>query len=191
MDAYSNFWIVGWGGPLVRIDANTLEVTRWDPPSESFPYGIALDAGGHPWLSGLRGKLVHFDPERETFETMVENLPGEADIGGATVRIFRGLQIDRRNRAWLAANAPCGLVQVDLADGTVFDDIALTDCVEPVGVAIDPEGFIWTPDRGAGVAYRVDPMDLQLRITPGLVDPYTYSDMTGAGLHLVVSGYEP
>ena len=57
----------------------------------------------------------------------------------------------------------------------------------PVGVSIDVEGFVWVVDQG-GWAYKVDPETYQvvLQVT-GLNQPYTYSDMTGAGLNLVVN----
>jgi hypothetical protein len=37
------------------------------------------------------------------------------------------------------------------------------------------------------VAFRFDPASAQVTITEGLRGPYTYSDMTGAGLDLVVN----
>ena len=60
-------------------------------------------------------------------------------------------------------------------------------CGTPVGVSIDFEGFVWVVDQN-GTAYKVDPNTYQVVLTvAGLVGPYTYSDMTGAGLDLVVN----
>jgi streptogramin lyase len=175
----SDFWVLGWGGPLVRIDGVTLDVDRWDVPSEAFPYGIALDRRGHPWMAGLRGRVLHFDPETETFEQVAGPLEGD--------RLLRGLQIDRTGTAWIAANNPCGLVAVDTAERRLIDDaIALPGCETPVGVSIDHEGFVWLPDQDANVAFKFDPQTQKVVTTSGLERPYTYSDMTGAGLALVV-----
>jgi hypothetical protein len=50
------------------------------------------------------------------------------------------------------------------------------------------EGYVWVVDRGAEVAYKVDPGTKQVALTvTGLVEPYTYSDMTGHGLGLVAN----
>jgi streptogramin lyase len=66
--------------------------------------------------------------------------------------------------------------------------IELPGCEEPVGVSIDAAGSVWVVDRGASTAYRVDPDTQTVDATvTGLVDPYTYSDMTGAGLDVVVN----
>jgi hypothetical protein len=54
-------------------------------------------------------------------------------------------------------------------------------------VSIDHEGFVWVVDQN-GTAFKVNPMDHSIALTvTGLVGPYTYSDMTGAGLDLVVN----
>jgi hypothetical protein len=56
-----------------------------------------------------------------------------------------------------------------------------------VGVSIDVEGSVWVVDRGANVAFKVQPDSYTVETVEGLVGPYTYSDMTGAGLGLVVN----
>ena len=64
---------------------------------------------------------------------------------------------------------------------------ALAGCVAPVGVSIDVEGYVWVVDQGANAAFKVDPETYQVLLTVGgLVAPYTYSDMTGQGLQLVL-----
>ena len=181
VDAAGDFWVLGWGGPLVRIDAVTLEVDRWEVPDGTHPYGMALDADGHPWTSGTLGDVLHFDPASETFA----QLTVAGTVGG---RNLRGMAIDRDGLAWIAGNFPCSLVKVDTTTLTLVDDaIALPGCDTPVGVGVDVDGFVWVPDQVAQVAFRVDPVTLQSTVTAGLTGPYTYSDMTGAGLDLVVN----
>lgn len=181
VDQQGDLWVVGWGGPLVRIDATTLEVSRWETPAGTHPYGIALDADGHPWTSGMSGDVLHFDPDAQTFESLVLDT-------GAGPRILRGLAIDRDGVAWIAANSPCGLVTIDTATHALISDaVELPDCSMPVGVGIDVQGRVWVPDSVENVAYRRDPSTGAVVRTEGLVAPYTYSDMTGAGLELVLN----
>jgi DNA-binding beta-propeller fold protein YncE len=178
VNATGDLWIIGLWGPLARIDGESLEFEVWDVPENSDPYGIALDANGEPWMGGWNGTVLHFDPASETFEEII--VPGD--------RRMRGLQVDRDGFAWIAANGPCGVVKVDTATSTLLDDaIDLPGCGEPVGVSIDIDGMVWLPDRDQGVAYKLDPVTLTSTQTTGLIGPYTYSDMTGAGLGLVTN----
>ncbi len=180
VDADGNLWVLGWQGPLVRIDGVTLQVDRFDPPAGTQPYGIALDGDGDPWMAGNAGNVLHFDVATETFSSLLV----EGSVGGRTLR---GLALDRDGSAWIAANEPCGLLRVDMASMTLVDEIDLPGCEVPVGVGVDIDGVVWLPDQIAEVAFRHDPSSGQTTTVDGLVRPYTYSDMTGAGLDLVVN----
>ncbi len=177
INAEGDLWVIGLFQNLVKIDGETLEVERWDVPEGSSPYGIALDANGDPWTAGWDGVVLHFDPDTEQFT--------EIAVGG---RRLRGLQVDREGVAWVAANNPCGAVSVDTTTKTLLNDtIALPGCQGPVGVSIDIDGNVWLPDREANLAFKLNPADFSTTTTTGLLGPYTYSDMTGAGLGLVVN----
>jgi hypothetical protein len=180
-DKQRDFWGLGTLGTLIHVDAQTLAVTRFDNPQAGrVVYGIALDQHGDPWLGGWDGSLWRFNVAAQTWED-------RGAIGGPTR--MRGLAIDADGHAWIAGNQPCGLIRYDTTIGqTVAAQIELPGCSEPVGVSIDSGGFVWVVDRGASVAYKVDP-DTQAVVATvgGLVDPYTYSDMTGAGLDVVVN----
>jgi streptogramin lyase len=178
VDAEGNLWVTGLLGPLMRIDAVALTYERWDVPPDAGPYGMGVDANGHPWMVGLEsGAITHFDPNAETF-----------DVYPTPNGSLRGMMIDRNGHLWAAGNAPCGLVQFDTAAGLIINAaVPLPGCVTPVGVSIDVDGFVWAPDQGANVAFKVDPITYMSTSTAGLVQPYTYSDMTGAGLGLVVN----
>ncbi len=178
VDAQGNFWVTGWqADPAIRIDGETLEVTDFGNPGVEF-YGMSLDANGHLWVADRSdtGAVAHLDPDTATWSVI-------PDAGGTT----RGIQIDREGQAWLAGNNPCRLVQVDTATETlVADAIELPGCGQPVGISIDGEGYVWVVDREADMAFKVDPVTHDVELTvPGLVGPYTYSDMTGSGLALV------
>lgn len=178
VDGDGNLWAIGLFENLVRIDAQTLEVDRWSMPEGADPYGIAIDAQGRPWTAGWLGMVTRFDPNTGTFDTL-------STTGG---RRMRGLQVDREGTVWIAANDGCGAIAVDAASMTfINENIDLPGCDDPVGVSIDVDGNVWLPDRGANLAFKLDPSTLQSTTFTGLTGPYTYSDMTGAGLGLVVN----
>jgi hypothetical protein len=175
VDIEGNFWVTGLFGNLIRIDAVTLDVQQWDVPAGTDPYGMTVDSEGHVWTAGWNGHVVHFDPGTQAFEVF--------PIGANTLR---GLQIDREGQLWAAVNGSCGVAQFDIASRTIVNaNIPLPGCDTPVGVSIDVDGFVWIPDQGANLAFKMNPDTYQTTITSGLVEPYTYSDMTGAGLGLV------
>ncbi|MGH1347449.1 MAG: hypothetical protein ACRBN8_38170 [Nannocystales bacterium] len=177
VDGDGNLWAIGLWENLIRIDAQTLEVQRWSVPEGAEPYGIAIDAQGRPWTAGWSGMITRFDPATAQFETIVTS----------NGRRMRGLQVDRDGTVWIAANNPCGAISVDVDSMAIIDEnIALPECVGPVGVSIDVDGSVWLPDREGNKAYKLNPTTLQSTTITGLVGPYTYSDMTGAGLGLVV-----
>ncbi len=177
-DAQGNFWVLGKNNQLVRIDGETLEYEQHYAPIWVDFYGLALDRHGEPWIGGCDGNVYHFDPATKQFAA-TDGVQG----------CVRGIQIDRDDRGWVAGNDPCRLVEVDTATGTVVDDnIPLPGCVNPVGISIDVEGYVWVVDKDANRAFKVDPdSHAVVAEVGGLVSPYTYSDMTGAGLRLVLT----
>jgi len=102
---------------------------------------------------------------------------------------MRGVMVDRADRAWFATNSMCGVAVVDVASQAVIAPLVdLAGCVMPVGVSIDGEGYVWVVDQGANLAFKVNPDTYAVELTAtGLNAPYTYSDMTGAGLDLVTN----
>lgn len=184
VDAQGDFWAVGIGGPLVRIDGETLQVEFHPRPANSWFYGIALDVAGKPWMGDLSGVSWRYDPDTGQFLKHPQ-----AGARG------RGVAIDRSNRAFMPVHAnpdpiagQCSLAELSAITGQVQANVSLPGCVEPVGVAIDADGFVWVVDKGANAAFKVDPELRQVVLTVGGLDqPYTYSDMTGAGLDLVTN----
>lgn len=181
-----DFFVVGWQmGPLVRIDGETLQVDRWafptPPQDQSWSYGMALDQYGNPWIASA-GAAANFDVASQTWNFV--------HTGNQSMR---GVMVDKEDRAWYAVDASstfgCGVGLVDVTTKTVLAPaITLPGCSVPVGISIDVDGYVWVVDQGANAAFKVDPETYQVElVVSGLTAPYTYSDMTGAGLDLVVN----
>ncbi len=183
-----DFWVLGWQtGPLIRIDGDTLEIERIELPPQPgedpmLSYGMALDQFGNPWLTS-RGVAMKWDVGTAQWVTITTGN-----------QLMRGMMVDRENRAWLAvddtgASNGCGLGLIDTVSGEVIAEaIELPGCATPVGISIDVEGFVWVVDQTIDSAFKINPDTFATElIVDGLEDPYTYSDMTGFGLNLVVN----
>lgn len=173
-----DFFVTGWStGPAIRILHDTLEVTVFTNNGLPSYYGMALDARGELWVAGCDSNIYHLDPASQIW-TIVGNGPG----------CLRGIMVDKLGRAFIAHNSfPGGIVVVDTETRTILSpNVPLPGAVTPVGISIDVEGYVWVVDQG-GWAYKIDPDTYQVVLqVMGLNQPYTYSDMTGAGLNLVV-----
>jgi streptogramin lyase len=174
VDAEGNFWVTGFD-IVLRVDALTLAVQDVGPAPS---YGMAMDAEGDVWTAAWTGEISHYDAATGKWMQLK-----------GTESVLRGLQIDKAGHGWVAAKDPCRLVKFDVAAEELIDgNIELPECVDPVGVSIDVEGYVWIVDAGANLAYKIDPDDHSVVTTVGnLQTPYTYSDMTGAGLDLVLN----
>ena len=67
---------------------------------------------------------------------------------------------------------------IEFLDRTTFPEVR-----QPTGVSVDVDGLVWMVDqmaRATGGAFVFDPEDRSVDFVGGLVNPYTYSDMTGA-----------
>jgi hypothetical protein len=180
-DKDGNFWVSGWQqGPLIRIDAETLQVQTFQIPatitSQQWNYGMALDKSGDAWIASAYS-VYHFRADSSTWLEIP--VPG---VGG-----LRGLMVDKDGIAWAATNEPPGLAAIDTDTDTVLaPSISIPGSIQPVGVSIDVDGYVWVVDEFANAAFKIDGDTYQLAgMTTGLNAPYTYSDMTGAGLDLV------
>jgi streptogramin lyase len=141
---------------------------------------MSLDANGNIWNGGCIGGNVYvYDLQLGQWQ----------DIGNAAGSRVNGVMADRNGNVWGAGSDPCRLVHIDAASRTfVNPSIPLPGCSQPWGVSIDVDGYVWVVDMGANMAFKVDPETYQVMLTVGgLINPYTYSDMTGAGLNLQVN----
>jgi hypothetical protein len=182
VNAEGDFWVATRGGQdnLIHVDSVTLAVTVYNVPAGD-DYGMTVDQNGDPWV------VTYNDGTNYVYRLDVAT--GMFVTAATSNARYRGIQIDREGRAWIAGNSPCRLSLVDANTDTLIDDaIPLPGCGTPVGTSIDRDGFVWVVDQGTSTAYKVDPDTHDVLLTvPGLVQPYTYSDMTGSGLDLVVN----
>ncbi len=182
VDQQRNFWTIGKdNAALFRVDFETMDVERFEGPAGvSRFYSLAMDKAGNPYVTAeFDNRLLRFDTDAGAFEEIIT-------IDGT----LRGLAVDGNGDVWVATNEVCGLAHVDRTAGVV-NPITLPECNVPVGVSVDVDGFIWVVDQWAGAppfgrAHKISPTDYAIQLTvSGLDTPYTYSDMTGAGLNLV------
>jgi streptogramin lyase len=165
----------------VRVDAATLQVEEIGNSPGSFKYGMGVDKYGNMWVGSFSGPhhLYFYDAAAKQWQGMGN---GGNNAGGAL-----GVAVDDEDRVWGAANGPCRLIELDGATKTWSNqNIALPGCSSPWGVSIDNEGYVWVVDK-ANQAFKVDPDTYEIKlVVTGLINPYTYSDMTGQGLQLVL-----
>ncbi|HLT40664.1 MAG TPA: hypothetical protein VK034_30510 [Enhygromyxa sp.] len=167
--------------PAYHIDSETLVATNLGNPANNCKYGMSLDQNGDLWVGHCFGEGVSY------YSFATNQWTTLANAGGTRVN---GVQADRDGNVWGAGSNPCRIVQIDVETKQyVNTNVPLpVDCSSPWGVSVDVQGFVWIVDMGSSKAYKVDPDTHQTVVTvSGLVGPYTYSDMTGSGLNLVVN----
>jgi len=182
VNSAGDLFAIGYDNEVsVRIDATTLAITELGKPPGNFKYGMGVDSNGNMWVGSFSGPhhMYFFDAQTSTWE----GIGNGGNPGGGAL----GVQIDQLGRVWGAANGPCRLIEADVATKKfIKTDIALPGCSSPWGVSIDNEGYVWVVDKG-NKAFKVDPDTYEIKlIVTGLINPYTYSDMTGQGLQLVL-----
>jgi hypothetical protein len=182
VNSAGDLFAIGYDNEVaVRIDADDLSIEELGMPAGQYKYGMGVDSDGNMWVGSF------FGPDHMYFyDAQLGQWQGIGNGGNAGSGAL-GVQIDQEGRVWGAANGPCRLIEVDVATKQFIDsDIALPGCVSPWGVSIDNEGYVWVVDK-ANQAFKVDPDTYQIDlVVTGLVNPYTYSDMTGQGLQLVL-----
>lgn len=180
VNAAGDFFATGLStGPVIKIDAQTLQLTDYGIPQNGCKYGMTLDIFGNIWVGGCNDSSVyHYDVANNLW----------SNIGNAGGSRVNGIMADKDGNVWGAGSDGCRLVHIDAASKTyVNNNIALPGCGAPWGVSIDIDGYVWVVDMN-GQAFKVHPETYQTEITVGgLVGPYTYSDMTGAALNAQVN----
>ena len=177
VNSKGDLYAVGLESTVIHIDATTLVLDDIPPPADLASYGFAIDKNGDLWVGSYGvNSMYHYKVAEKKWYPL--------GPGGGWVL---GLQTDKKGRVWGAGTGPCRLVHADVATVKYVNAaIPLPGCGQPWGASIDNEGFVWIVDK-ANKAFKVNPDTYAVElVVNGLVDPYTYSDMTGQGLQLVI-----
>jgi virginiamycin B lyase len=98
LDKDGNCWFAEFvpNGKIGKVDAKTLQVTKWQPPTpDARPRRIQIDNDGTIWFAEFQaGKIAQFDPKTETFKEFA--LPGPETTPYA-------LAIDKNHTLWYSS----------------------------------------------------------------------------------------
>lgn len=168
---FNEMYIFGDALIHVSIDDLSYEII---PTQGRSGYGIAIDQSSRIWTCGSFA-VNRYDPMTGTWTSAANNL----DLGGCMV--------DGEGRLWVSGSngSPYSFRAFDTDTMAMVANFPIPEHVH--GVSIDFEGNIWgvggEPGVGLGTtAYRMDPTTGAYDSVDGLVDAYTYSDMTGFAL---------
>lgn len=163
VDEKGSFWGSQLGvGRLVYVDGETLQYKTW--PMSGSGYGMTVGKSGYVWTCS--SEASRFDPMTETWQV--------ANVGGS------GGCMEDDNGTLYMSGAGNSIIALDVETMQVKKTLPVPNYVH--GISIDFYGFVWGVTLFQPFAYRVDPNDGTFQTFTGLVDPYTYSDMTGVAL---------
>ncbi len=97
-DKAGNVWFTNPGtGQIGEVDAETLKVTQWMPPTkDTYERRIRIDTDGTVWFGEFqKGKIGRFDPKTQTFR--------EYDVPGGVKCFPYALGIDADHGIWYSS----------------------------------------------------------------------------------------
>lgn len=166
VDESGNFWATQLGGgTMLRVRLSDFEVTTFNQSHGG--YGMTVGASGYVWTCDYQ--VARFDPEDESWE--VANAAG---AGGG------GCMEDAEGTLWVAGDQLVG-IDVESLEVVQTYQVGGAQWEYLKGISIDFQGYVWAVPM-SNAAYRVDPETGDYETVTGLVNPYTYSDMTGFAL---------
>jgi virginiamycin B lyase len=116
LDKDGNVWFAELrrDGRIGKVDAKTLQVTKYQPPTATgFPRRIQVDSDGVVWFAEFQaGKIGQFDPRTERFKEFA--LPGEKPTPYA-------LGIDADHKVWYSSEWMDVIGRLDTATGQVVE----------------------------------------------------------------------
>ena len=116
LDQDGNAWFAELrkDGRIGKVDAKTLQVTKYQPPTATgFPRRIQVDSDGVVWFAEFQGgKIGQFDPKTERFKEF--QLPGEKPTPYA-------LGIDADHKVWYSSEWMDVIGRLDPATGEIVE----------------------------------------------------------------------
>jgi hypothetical protein len=186
IDANGQLWGANRGSYLDHIDTRTRTYVGRTPSHGGDNYGITIGPDGVVWTVTYNGnRLVRFDPQAPA-GTQIRTYTASGNGR------FRGVGVDLDGNVWTASNSPHSMVKFTFAEDsqTLLGTQRVTVGNTPSAAVVDSDGFIWTTTYGSNDnrAWKIDPDTVT--VVPGWpiatgVEPYNYSDMTGAVRQLV------
>jgi streptogramin lyase len=163
-------------------------------------YGLAIDHRGAVWVAtGENRGVSRFNPVDASW-THFGPWDSRGYTRGVAVRLVRGDDGQVSGSQVFVAHhefsRSCGsnpsldrtVTMLDTTTGAELRALDLGAPRGPVGVALDPNGKLWTVNECTSDVTRVDPdTGAVLGTWPVGRNPYTYSDMTGYALRTITS----
>jgi streptogramin lyase len=189
LDALGNLWMASIAAPsLGRVDTTDCDVDHCTTESIPLPgfgtsYGITVDLRQRVWIGGQ--PVTRYDPMAA---------PGDRWVTSTASGFVHGIGADARGNVWGAAMEQ-GIIRFDAEDPLTWAIVPASIGLSGKGIGIDDDGKVWAINMFPGDATVVVPREaideftVWTGIAPGLVSPYTYSDMTGQQLVLATSAF--
>ncbi len=197
LDGSGNLWMASLDAVLGRIDTNRCisDATCIEPVCgddgdacvkqritvPTLTYGITVDSLQRVWLGGDGAKRYDPAAARGARWTM------------SSARMFiHGIAADGRGSVW-GAGYEQGIIRIVGDDPGRYAAVPASVGQSIKGVAVDSDGKVWGINMSEQNATVVSPgpglteFTVWTEVAPGLVSPYTYSDMTGEQLRLAAS----
>jgi hypothetical protein len=170
VDGDGNFWGIDRSGNynLIRVDRQSFAYQVIPGPGPG-GYGIAVDSVGRPWYCA-GGGAWRYDPVAAVWQT-------QPSPGG---NLWGGCMTDGAGTLWHCRQQDATLVGIDTETLQVVQQIPIPSYAH--GISIDFDGNVWAVSFNSTDAYRVDPVTGTIDTFTGLINAYTYSDMTGFAL---------
>ena len=159
VDSKGVAWVAEGGhGVIGRLDPETLEYKRITVPgNKSGATAITLDAQDHVWLGdGTNNRIIEYDPATNAFSFFPLGGPEGSRKNLNTIRFHPDGTI------WATEISSNAIVHLDPATKKVSEypvpaGIAMKSNVNPYGMAIDGDNWVWFAERRSDKVAKVNP----------------------------------
>ncbi|MEM9070482.1 MAG: hypothetical protein AAGE52_18395 [Myxococcota bacterium] len=154
-------------------------------PIGGLPYGITVDFNQRVWVGG--SDIARYDPDAAPGSRWQRS---NLTVSGSSIQVH-GIAADAVGFVWGAAQGS-GVVRVDAEAPGTWQVVTGTTGTSNKGMAVDADGKVWsiTQTNQAVVitpGATIDAATVNGDVARSIVNPYTYSDMTGLQLRLATN----